>query len=109
VLGAGRYRDRVEIQRLVETVPDEFGQRAPEVWETYATRWAAVETLQGRDLWVAQQAQPDVTHRVTLRSDELSVTTKDRLLWEGRVLNVETAPSPGSKGREIQLTCREAV
>ena len=109
MLGAGRYRDRVELQRLVETVPDEFGQRAPEVWETYATRWAAVKTLQGRELWAAQQVKPDVTHLVSLRSDELSVAPKDRLLWEGRVLNVEAAPSPGSKGREIQLTCREAV
>lgn len=103
---AGRLQHRVEIQKAIE-IPDSFGEPLP-TWVTQATRWAAVEPLSGRELFLAQQVQADVTHRVGLRFTP-DVTPKMRVLFGERVLNIESVLDSTESGFELELLCKEEV
>ena len=63
-----KMRERVEIQSRT-TEKDGYGQPIAE-WATVATVAAFIEPQSGREPWQAQQARPDVTHRVTIRHAE---------------------------------------
>jgi SPP1 family predicted phage head-tail adaptor len=108
---AGKLRHRVELQREVAGGPDSFGEPAGAGWETYAERWARVEPLSGRELWRAQQQQPDVTHRVTLRAGGLvgELHTGHRVLHAGRNLHVRAIRNLEERGEVLELDCCERV
>lgn len=61
----GRLRHRVVIEQSTLTA-DALGQ-AVEAWTTYATMWAEIKPLKGRQLEAAQAANSEVTARVTMR------------------------------------------
>ena len=102
---AGMLRHRVTIQRQ-EIVFGKFG--APlhdKVWENVATVWASLEAMSGREFFVIQQAQSEVTQciRIRYRAD---VTADMRVIHNGRVFNI-VAPLPDNRGRKLVLMCRE--
>lgn len=66
MMRAGRLRHRVVIEQRTEGTADAFGAPAL-TWTTFATRWADVRPLQGRELFAAQQVQANVSHAVRLR------------------------------------------
>lgn len=103
---AGDLRHRITIQRLV-LAPDEYGQPV-EYWQDVATCWAAVEPLRGRELFVAQQAQSEVTTRVRLRY-RAGITPDMRVLFGARVLEILYVIDPEERHRELQLLCREVI
>lgn len=106
---AGRLRHRVELQSATETA-DSYGEPTF-TWSTYAHRWASVEPLQGRELFTAQQVNPEVNIRVRLRHDEVlaDLTPKHRLVFGSRTLEIDSVIRPDERGREVQLLCKEAV
>lgn len=64
---SGRLRRRLQLQQLQpQACPNQYGEPTA-AWVTVATVAAAVEPLAGRELFLAAQVRPDVTHRVTLR------------------------------------------
>ena len=86
--GSGKYRRRLTLERNQGGAKDgSFGQ-PQENWQTLATRWGSIEPLAGRELWQAQQVQPDTTHRIRLRYDKsLGLSQRDRAVYKGRVFN----------------------
>lgn len=62
----GQMRDRVVIQRPTN-VPDEFGGWA-QVWTTFATVWARVETTGGTEADLANGITATLQSRVTIRT-----------------------------------------
>jgi SPP1 family predicted phage head-tail adaptor len=105
-LEAGKLRHRVLIQQDAGNTTDEHGQPI-QVWQDVATRWAAVEPLQGREVWQAQQARPEVTHRITLRAGGLTLTTKMRVIFEARTFEIQSVIDRGERGAELELICKE--
>jgi SPP1 family predicted phage head-tail adaptor len=103
---AGPMRHRVEFQRA-ETVPNDFGEPV-ETWATYATRWARVQPLRGRDRWAAQQVNAQVTHEITLRHVR-GVKAEHRIKFGDRVFTIEAPVNPEEKGAVLTLPCREEV
>lgn len=101
---AGKLQRRVALQAAAETTT-ETGEVA-RVWTTYATVWARIEPLAGRELVYAQQTTPDVTHRVTLRY-RADVTVAHRLLYGTRVLHIRAARNLEEDDVELQLDCQE--
>ncbi len=63
---AGKLRHRIHIQAPVET-RDSDGTVLRDEWNTIAIRWASVEYLSGRELWMAQQVASNVRVRIVLR------------------------------------------
>lgn len=103
---AGQLRHRVELQRRKEGT-DDFGEPTDE-WETYATVWAAVRPLQGRDRWAAQQVNAEVTHEVEIRHRS-DVKAEHRIKHGDRVLRIEAPFDPDERGARLMMPCSEEV
>ena len=106
---AGELRHRVKIQKL-----DEAQGGTGEIlkgdadWSDFAERWAAVEPLQGRELFIAQQVSAEVNIRVRLRHLG-GVTPRMRILFGGREFDIKAVLNPLERKRETELLCKELV
>lgn len=96
---AGDLDQRIELQRLTR-MPDGGGGYSEE-WTTYATPWASVRPMSGRERYHAQQTQASANYRVTIRY-RADVQDADRILWRGRVLNIRFRADAGP--RDLYLT-----
>lgn len=105
---AGAARKRVQIQRP-QPVPANAQNEPAQKWSTYATVWAKVEALTGRELYAAQQVTADATMRVTIRYVS-GLSTTDRFLLDGaRALNIYNASDEEERHRKHVCMCSEAA
>lgn len=102
----GRMRHRVELQRLTERQDDVGGVSLE--WNTYATVWAAVEPIRGREYFIREQVAGDVSHRVVMRWRS-GVSVRDRVLHDGRQLEVESVLDRDERRVELELMAREVA
>lgn len=102
----GNLDKRIEIQSRVLSA-DTFGEPVP-AWETIAVVYAAVEPISGREAWQAQQAQADVTHRVTIRF-RAELAPKMRFRFRGRALNIDSVVNLEEDDRFSVCLCKEEV
>jgi SPP1 family predicted phage head-tail adaptor len=77
-------------------------------WTDVATVWADVQPVRGREYLEMDQSQADVTHRVYLRWRS-GIEPTMRLVFEGRVLQIESVIRPGERRVGLELICRELV
>lgn len=102
---AGKLRHRVQLQE--HTTAFNASGDVVETWATVATLWAAVEPLQGRELFTAQAIDARLTHRVTLRYRD-DVTASQRILFDSRILHLLGPPiNPEERNRTLQFLCME--
>ena len=102
---AGSLRHRVTIEQPV--VDTAWGGAT--TWEEFATVWAAVEPLRGRELFAAQQVQSETTAKVTIRY-VAGVTAKMRILHGSRIFELTAPPiDPEERHRELQLMVKETT
>lgn len=97
-------RHVVTVQRGTES-QNEYGE-ARLTWATLTTRRAFVRPLSGRELLMAEQAQSDVTHKVTMR-EYAGLTSRDRLLFDSRTLNIVSVIEKANVPHQMELMCRE--
>lgn len=106
-MSAGKLRTRAQLQDPVEVTGDEG--EIDRTWLTVGSRWIDVEPLSGREYWMAQQVNSQVTHKVRMRY-ERGVTNKQRFLLSqyenGAVLNI-AAVLPSQKKDWMDLLCVE--
>ena len=85
-IAAGDRDKRITIERERSTSVDAAGHPVVD-WQLLAKRWARQRYLSGRELWNAQQVQPDVTQDWTFK--QLSgLTPKDRIRYDGRTFEI---------------------
>jgi len=104
---AGKLRHRIEVQNNTP-VRDTTGQPVAS-WAVTATVRAAIEPLQGRELLIAQQATPTITHRITLR--HRSLTPEQRLVEAGgtRTFEIISVANKRERNHELVVMCIEEV
>ena len=101
---AGLLRHRVTIQNLT-TAQDSFGDIV-ETWSDFATVWAQVEDLSGREFFAAAQVNSEIKTRVRIRYME-GVKPTMRILHGTRTLEIISPIDPDGKRRMLELLCRE--
>jgi len=102
----GDLRHRVTIQKTVET-DDEL--KTPAVnWEDVVTVWAAVEPLSGREYILAHNVNAEITARIRIRYRP-GITPGMRVLYKGRVFDIQAVIDVGERHRELHLMCVEVV
>lgn len=98
---AGKLRHMLTILDPVDMGTDNLG----DVQVKYVSRpvpvAGSIEPLTGRELWIAQQARGDVTHKITLRGAQV-ITERHRISWNGRTW--ECGPPLNTEERNITLT-----
>jgi SPP1 family predicted phage head-tail adaptor len=104
---AGDYRHLVTIEAPVETT-DSFGQ-AIKSWSTFATPYAAIEPLRGREFFASAQISAEITVRIRMRYLP-GVTEKMRVVHNGKYYNIISPPiNPNERNRELHLMCGEGL
>ena len=105
-MNAGSLRHRFAIKTAQETT-DSFGVTV-ETPITFATVWASIEPLSGRELFQAQQVQAEVTHRVRMRY-LAGVTAKMKGYYGTREFQILSVANRDERNRELEIMCKELV
>lgn len=81
-----------------------FGQAA--TWNTYATVWAKIAPLSGRQAWAAQQFVSEVSHTITIRYRQ-DVQARHRIQFGGRNFEIKAVLNPEERNIRLDLLCEE--
>jgi len=100
----GAMRHRLTLQSPQDTA-DEIGGAA-RIYTNFAQVWAAIEPLSGTRLWQSQQAEQQISHRITIvfRAD---VSGDLRFILGSRIFEIKAAFDPDETGRFLVCDCWE--
>lgn len=101
-IDAGDLHDRVQIERDTITRVKGVEVRTPFI---YATRWANVDFLSGSEIWKAQQVNPDVNVRITMRYCT-DLLPSDRIIHDGKKLEIKSITPEQQRKTQIVLECK---
>lgn len=102
----GKLRHRITIEEATET-RDDYGAPEP-TWETFAEVWASVESLSGREYFVARSSNSEVTHRVTIRYLS-GLSPIMRIVYDSRVFEIVSILDRPGREKYLEVLCNEAV
>lgn len=105
-MNPGILRHRVRLEGPPATAPDGLGGGA-EAWPLVEELWAHVQPLNATERYRQHQEQHAVTHRVTIRY-RTGVSTKQRLVFDGRVLEIMGIINPTETTAYLILECVES-
>ena len=101
----GDMRHRVQLQDFA-TSRDDYGGEI-RTWTTYATVWAEVKYISGKEIEHADQISGIATHRIVIRYDS-RVTVKDRIVFKSRNFEIAAPPqNPSELNEFLILMCKE--
>lgn len=103
---AGPLRSRITIERPTETQAGDGSIITG--WEAFATAWASVEPLVGREYFAQEREQATVSHKIRMRHLP-GITHKMRVAWGSKLFEIESVLNVGERNREIVLMCSESV
>lgn len=103
-MDAGELNKRVILQ--VSTKARTTGGDVTETWTDYATVWAKIRPLRGREYYNAQQIQTENYVEITIRFRH-NVTPEWRINYGRRYFNIETVINPDESNQYLELICTE--
>jgi SPP1 family predicted phage head-tail adaptor len=101
---AGKLRDQVTINRWLSSADPQWG--AGGGWVSMDTIWAGVTPVNGTEKFVSQAVQAEATHMVKVRYRP-DITTKDRLLYRNRTLELLSVLDVDGRRRELEIVAKE--
>lgn len=108
MIQAGKLRHRVLFQQPT-TRPGQFNEPVPTgTAAAVLTCWAAIETLTGRELWLARQVRADVTHRIRMRYRS-GLEPRMEAVYQGRVFELLEVLDPDERRIELEILAKERV
>jgi len=102
---AGKLRHRVQLVQPT-LVQDASGGIEEDQASIFATVWASIEALSGRELYAAQQKVSDVTHKITMRY-MAGVTAKLNVRFGNREFQIQAVENPDERTKILNLLCLE--
>jgi SPP1 family predicted phage head-tail adaptor len=108
---AGQLTRYIDIQQRSMT-RDTFGQQV-ETWTDIKYVWGYIEALSGSDRAAGQAYSTDVSHRITVRYDDIfddpRVAATYRAVYNNRYFHIEAVMNVDESNRTIQLMCSEGL
>jgi SPP1 family predicted phage head-tail adaptor len=106
IVAAGRLRHRVQFQAS-EYVQNAAGEEIRS-WVTYHSTRGSVTPNAARERWDADQTKSEVTHFVGIRTPfRKRIKTGDRMIYDGRVFEIEGVRDLQERRRITMLDCKE--
>jgi SPP1 family predicted phage head-tail adaptor len=105
-MNSERLRHRITIQSPPSGT-DSYGDPVGD-WTDFATIWAGIEPLQGREYVAALQEQSEVDTRVVIRYLK-RVRPSMRVKYGERTLNIISVIDNREAHRDMQLMCKEVL
>lgn len=116
MIRAGDLNELVTIQEPATAAAseNEYGEidlAVAEGWVRVDDRWAQVLTQGSREVFRAQQIQPDISHIVRVRYDSTTknLHPKMRLLVRGNPVHIAGIQNVNMQNEYLELNCRERV
>jgi SPP1 family predicted phage head-tail adaptor len=109
---SGKYRHEVTLLRRVDT--QQSGGQVAHSYEPFATVWARISPVSGREFFAAAQVQSEVTTRISIRwRDDVDETCRVRHVTDHSVspqkydeYDIKSAlPDEKTGRRELVLMC----
>lgn len=101
---AGQLRQRITIKELTTTT-DEYGQPL-DTWTDVATTWTAIEPLQGREYFAADQVNAEVSTRIRIRY-RTGIDRTMKIVYGSAEFEILDVINPKFANVELQLMCKE--
>lgn len=101
---AGNLRNYVVIQRSTET--HDSNQELILTWSTFASVWAEILPLIGREYWASRQVVSEVTGKIRIRY-LAGVTAKMRVIDGSKTYDIEAVIDVENKHEELVLLVKE--
>lgn len=105
---AGQLRWRIAIQVKTRAADGQGGYTESWATITGGNVWASIEPASSRELFMAQQLQHVVTHKVTIRY-VAGVTTAHQIVFGSRVFNIQSVLNTDENNRTLVLLCEEGT
>lgn len=99
-------RNLIEIQHPVFTAND-FGEQE-NTWTTYATIYAAIQGLSGREYIINDVKNAEVNYRIFTEFID-GVKPTDRVKFGDRYFAIVSVVNLDELNRELQLLCKEVI
>ena len=106
VVQAGTLNRRITLQTRAPA-QDSYGQESI-TWSDWATCWAHIRPMSGREILAAQAINAETTHIVTIRYRP-GVNAGMRLLFGSRIFNIEAVIEPEMAHVTLELQCSEGM
>ncbi len=105
---AGKYRRKVIIQQPTLSEPSaDTGERL-KTFTKLGDAWAEVSELGTREVWRAQQVNPEITTVITIRwRTDITITSAMRIKYGTRILNLAGPPIGDDRQKELVMRCVE--
>ena len=101
----GLMRHRVMVQQLFEA-KGPTGQLLKS-WVDQVAYWAHVEPLSGRQSLVAMQVKVATWYRVRMRTNIVMTVLTNRLVYQGRAMNIESVYRVDERPGYYEILCTE--
>lgn len=105
-MNIGKLRHRISLQSITET-QNSYGELV-QTKSTYATVWASVEPLNGREFMDAKQINAELSHKVIIRHNS-SVTSEDVILFGSREFKIDSVINYEERDIYQVLMCKEIL
>jgi SPP1 family predicted phage head-tail adaptor len=103
---AGALKNLVSLQSASST-QGSTGEES-QTWSTYATAWASISPMAGRELEHASQVFASANYKIIIRHNS-SVTPSHRVLWGTRIFEINAVLNVLERNREMELYCKELI
>ena len=101
-----RIRHRLILQQELKT-PDSAGGFV-RTWQDITDLWAEITPLNGKEKFFSERLQSALTHRVFIRYRS-GITTENRLVFNGRALNIRSVMNIDEKNAVLELLVEEGA
>lgn len=103
---AQQLSHQIELRRQT-TITNEFGETET-VWTTYASPFARVDPLVGREYFAAAQTQAENSVKFTLRWRD-DVKASDRLVYRDGEFDITSVMDVGGRHRETLIIAKSTT
>jgi SPP1 family predicted phage head-tail adaptor len=105
-MDAGKLRNRITIQQRT-LVQDSYGQPI-ESWADFATVWAEIRSLSGRESLVASAVQGVTNYEINIRF-KAGITQSMRVAYKSRYLDIQSIVTDFDLKKKTTLFCTEGL
>lgn len=102
---AGKLRHRITIQNY--TITNTQGEVA-KTWATFATVWASIEPMKGREFFESAIEESEITAKITIRYKS-DVKPQMRVVYGSIIYEIVSVIHTGLREKEMILMVKENV
>lgn len=103
---SGKLRHSIIIQQATESFNG--NSELVSTWSTFATIWASIEPLVGREYYAARQVNAETTGKIRIRY-LAALTTKMRISFGTRIFDIKGISNIEERNEEMVLYYSEVV